>query len=105
MPFKRQAYSSTMRRCVAKIAVRLLEEGEPSVATALSRAFALCTAGQQRAGHLAYDEDGRQGLTAAGRSRQRHHSALGDRQHYDALYERLLEAARSERAREHGRTR
>jgi hypothetical protein len=100
MPFKRQAYSSTMRRCVAKIAVRLLEEGEPSVATALSRAFAICTAGQQRAGHLAYDEDGRQGLTDAGRSRQRHHSALGDRQHYDALYERLLEAARSERARE-----
>lgn len=99
MPDRKHQHPSHLRRCVVNVTEDLLrKDPEVSVADALSRSYAICTATMQKAGYFEKDETGRQRHTEKGKTRQRHFSAMKDFGDYEQRYENLLAAAREERA-------
>lgn len=99
MPERKHQHPSHLRRCVVNVTEDLLrKDPEVSVADALSRSYAICTATMQKAGYFEKDETGRQQHTDKGKARQRHYSAMKDFGDYEQRYENLLAAAREDRA-------
>ena len=99
MPDRKHQHPSHLRRCVVDVTEDLLrKDPEVSVADALSRSYAICTATMQKAGYFDKDETGRQRHTDKGKTRQRHFSAMKDFGDYEQRYENLLAAAREDRA-------
>jgi hypothetical protein len=99
VPDRKHQHPSHLRRCVVNVTEDLLrKDPEVSVADALSRSYAICTATMQKAGYFEKDETGRQRHTEKGKTRQRHFSAMKDFGDYEQRYENLLAAARDERA-------
>lgn len=94
MPRRRQT-PEQLRRCVLAVSQRLMKDEGLGPSEATSRAFAICTSSFQRYGYL---EPGTNRPTGRGRYRSRKKASDDEAMLKSLRYQRLLEAARMQRA-------